>query len=312
MNAHHGTGRIAALTAVVVVLASFVTLAPSAGATAPGPNGRIVFDTVFGFWNAGMPSQIYTILPDGSDMQQLTDMGDGSAAWHPAFSPTANRIVYVVSSEGNNDQIWIMRADGSHQRPLVDEPDWADSGPSFTAGGQRVLYSRCGPYVPPFYTCRIVSVALDGSHARAVVGGTWHPTDPVASPDGSTLAWASDAGGYEARIWLQDADGANRREIGPPVGFERPMWSPDGTQLVVTGYRTSTLYTIGADGNGFVEIAPGAIFGAWSPDGTRIVSAVDFGDGTTQLQTIAADGGDPIPLVDPSMYAGYSDWGVAR
>jgi Tol biopolymer transport system component len=205
-----------------------------------------------------------------------------------------------------------MRANGSHQRVLVDEPAWADAGPSFTADGRRVLYSRCGGYIPPFFTCKIVSVRLDGSGRRTVVGGTWHPGDPVMSPDGSTLAYVSDAGGYEARVWVADADGAHRHAITPPVGFERVMWSPDGTELVVTGYRTGSLFTSAADGTGLEEIAPGVIFGAWSPDGSRIVGSVDFGDGSSQLHTYAADGSDATPIVDASLWTGYSDWGVAR
>src|SRR5262245_22375138 len=114
-----------------------------AEATFPGENGRIAFDTVWGFWNgATTSSQIYTVRPDGTGTRRLTHVGAGSAAWHPAFSPDAARIAYVLSTDGGNDQVWVMRADGSGQRLLVDEPEWADGDPSFSANGQRVLYSR--------------------------------------------------------------------------------------------------------------------------------------------------------------------------
>ena len=302
---------------VLVVAAALGSPAPASAAPPtrpafPGENGRIVFDTAMGWFNGVAPSQIYTVLPDGSDLQQLTDVDEGSAAWHPVFSPKAYRIAYVSSTEGTNHQVWIMRADGSHQRPLIDEPAWEDTGPTFTADGRRVLYSRCGAYVPPFWTCKIVSVRLDGSGRRTIIGGTWHPSDPAISPDGTMLAYASDAGGYEARIWLADADGEHRHALGPTFGVERVMWSPDGTHLVFTGYRTGSLYTIATDDTGLAEIAPGVLFGAWSPDGTRIVSTVDSGMGAAQLQTTEPDGSDPVPLVDASLWAGYSDWGVAR
>jgi Tol biopolymer transport system component len=309
---------IAWLSAIALATASLVALTTGATAASrersafPGENGRIVFDTAFGWWNAGIPSQIYTVMPDGSDLQQLTDMGEGQAAWHPAFSPTASRIVFTYSSDDNNDQIWIMRADGSHQRPLVDEPDWFDASASFTAGGHRVLYTRCGTYVAFYGTCKIVSVRLDGSGARTIIGGTWHPGDAVMSPDGSTIAYASDKGGYESRIWLADADGGNQRVITDPIGFERPMWSPDGTTLVATGYRTGSMYWVRANGTGIEELAPNTLFAAWSPDGLQMVSSVDNLDGSTQLQISATDGSDGVPLVDASLWTGYSDWGVPR
>ena len=122
-----------------------------------------------------------------------------------------------MTREGRNDQVWIMRADGSHQHRLVHEPAWSGNGPSFTAGGHRVLYSRCGNYVAFYFTCKIVSVRLDGSGLRTIIGGTWHPYDPVMSPDGSKIAYVSDAGGIEGRVWLADADGTNRSVIGPDV-----------------------------------------------------------------------------------------------
>jgi Tol biopolymer transport system component len=304
--------------AIVLATVWAVAFAPGAGAAVhrrsafPGENGRIVFDTVFGFWNNGVTSQIYTVEPDGTDLQQLTDEPEGSWAWHPAFSPTANRIAYVVSTDGANDQIWVMRADGTHQRELVDEPDWAGDAPSFTASGRRVLYSRCGFYVFPFWTCQIVSVRLDGSGARTIVGGTWHPSDPVTSPDGSTVAYVSDAGGYESRVWLVDSDGGHRRVITDPIGFERPMWSPDGTTLVATGYRDGHMYWVRANGTGVEDVAPLTLFAAWSPDGLQMVSSADHGDGSTHLQITSTDGTSPVPLVDDSMWTGYTDWGVAR
>jgi Tol biopolymer transport system component len=301
---------IAAATAGVALTVAGWTPAQAAF---PGDDGRIVFDTVWAFWNGAAASQIYSVRPDGSGLRQLTDMEPGTAAWHPAVSPTAARVAFVVSQDGKNDQVWVMRRNGSHQRPLVREPKWSQTGPSFTAGGRRVLYSRCGNYVAFFRTCKIVSVRLDGSGERTVIGGTWHPSDPVASPDGSRIAYVSDAGGFDARIWLSDTHGDHRSVVGPTFGVERLSWSPDGTHLVFTAFRSGSLYTMSADGTGLQQILPGTLFGAWSPDGSRIVSKVEIpGAAIGQLQLTATDGSDPTEIVDPSLGAGYSDWGIER
>ena len=300
---------VAALTTLTIV----GTAAPPARAAFPGENGRIVFDTVWAFWNGRADaSNIYSVQPDGSDLRQLTDVKAGTWAWHPAVSPQATRITYVVSADGKNDQVWLMHADGSHQRRLVHEPGWSQSGPSFTANGRRVLYSRCGNYVAFYWSCRIVSVRLDGSGTRTIIGGTWHPSDPVMSPDGSRIAYVSDAGGYDARIWVADADGGHRTVLGPDF-MERLSWSPDGTHLAYTAFRTDGVFTIATDGSDLQEILPSSIFGAWSPDGSMIVSKLIGSDeGFGPLHVTAADGNDPVPIVDVSYGVGYSDWGIAR
>jgi Tol biopolymer transport system component len=299
-----------------VAVAAVMSADPmNALAAFPGENGRIVFDTAWNFFNGLGSSQIYAIAPDGSHQRQLTDVEEGTSAWHPAVSPDARLIVYVVSAEDRTDQVWIMHADGSHQRPLVDDPGWNDDGPSFTASGRRVLFSRCGGYVGPYRTCTIVSVRLDGSGMRTIVGGLWHPYDPVMSPDGSRIAYVSDAGGYEGRIWIADVDGARPTPLLGTTFAERVSWSPDGTQLLFTGYRDGGRYQIGADGTGLRLVAPHSLEAAWSPDGTRIVWKVEdpqdpFGLGPLRIS--APDGSDPVDIVDASIGVGYSDWEVAR
>jgi Tol biopolymer transport system component len=300
---------------VAVAVTIMVVGAAPARAAFPGENGRIVFDTAWRWFNGVGTSQIYSVAPDGSQLRQLTYMEDATSAWHPAVSPDATRIVFVVSTDGSNDQVWIMWSDGSHQRPLVDEPGWGETGPSFTAGGRRVLFSRCGGYVEPYWTCKIVSVRLNGSGVRTIVGGTWHPSDPVMSPDGSTIAYVSDFGGYEGRIWLADVDGGHPRPLIGPAFVERLSWSPDGSHLVFTHYREGSQYMIAADGTDLRLIASHSDFAAWSPDGTRVVSKVEGPEadlGFGPLRITAPDGSDPLDIVDASLGVGYSDWGVAR
>ena len=86
-------------------------------------------------------------LPTAATCDDSPTWGRTRRRGTPRSRPTRPRIVFVVTAEDSNDQVWIMWADGSHQRPLIDEPDWGDNGPSFTAGGRRVLFSRCGGYV---------------------------------------------------------------------------------------------------------------------------------------------------------------------
>ena len=99
--------------AVAVAATILVVGAVPARAAFPGENGRIVFDTAWTWFNGQGMSEIYSVAPDGSHLRQLTHIGPDASAWHPAVSPDASLIAFMVSAENSNDQVWIMRADGS-------------------------------------------------------------------------------------------------------------------------------------------------------------------------------------------------------
>jgi Tol biopolymer transport system component len=298
----------------VVGLALAVGTTAPARAAFPGHNGRIFFDTLWGVFNGAPSSQIYSVRADGSHLHRLTHEPAGFVAYHPAVAPAALRVTYVLSGPEMNDQIWVMRFDGTHQRLVVDEPAWADSGPSFTANGRRILYSRCGFYIANFFTCKIVSVRLDGSGRHTIVPGRWHPSDPVASPNRSKIAYVSDSGGYDSRIWIVDTDGRHRHAVGPKnILMERLSWSPDGTHISFTDERHDRVYVVRANGTGLTRIATDHIWGVWAPDGSRMVSKVTGPhNGFGPLVTTKPDGTDPVRVVDRSLRPGFSDWGIAR
>ena len=67
---------------------------------------------------------------------------------------------------------------------------------------------------------------------------------PAWSPDGSRIAWFSDAGGeYGLVIAEQDGSNPRRIDIPDPSFYFRPEWSPDGTKLAFTDthYRVLVL-----------------------------------------------------------------------
>jgi hypothetical protein len=78
------TGMVVAILAIVGLIAS---LTAPAHATFPGKNGRIAF-------RMGNPDA-YTMNPDGTDIQQLTNLGpDNFAAWE-YWSADGKQIIFT-------------------------------------------------------------------------------------------------------------------------------------------------------------------------------------------------------------------------
>jgi Tol biopolymer transport system component len=81
---------------------------------------------------------VFTIRPDGTGERQLTP-GTTSEGF-PSWSPDGTRIAYSAA-----DRLWIIDADGSHERPLGEEchlPCVADFSPSWLPDGERIVFVR--------------------------------------------------------------------------------------------------------------------------------------------------------------------------
>lgn len=98
------------------------------------PDGRrIAFSYYSDPEQSGTTVGIATIRPDGTDFRPLT-----TSAWGPSYSPDGRWIVFARPNlrcgvEGGGTMLWIVRADGTQQRPLRylsggricgSQPDW--------------------------------------------------------------------------------------------------------------------------------------------------------------------------------------------
>ncbi|MEM7081787.1 MAG: amidohydrolase family protein [Pseudomonadota bacterium] len=87
----------------------------------------------------------------------------------------------------------------------------------------------------------IYTMPITGGQATAIHSGLSWSIQPRFSPDGTEIAFTSDAGGGD-NIWIMDADGDHPR----PLTKERfrllnnPYWSPEGDYLVARKHFTTT------------------------------------------------------------------------
>ncbi len=82
---------------------------------------------------------------------------------------------------------------------------------------------------------------IEGGTTQRIASGMSSDHQPRFSPDGRTIAFASDRTG-EVEIWLIDADGRNPRPLRSEGAFgSRPAWRPDGRAISLNPvYRLPT------------------------------------------------------------------------
>jgi serine/threonine protein kinase/WD40 repeat protein len=150
--------------------------------------------------------------------------------WDYSVSPDGEWIVF--RSYGRQEDLYLVRPDGSELRKLTDDIH-KDRGPSWSPDGSRIAFysNRGGPY-------EIWAIRPDGSDLEQLTQtddvSVWYPR---WSPDGSRLSvYNSTEGtfvydlGQEGLLRKQDALPVPR--CGEVEGiFSANSWSPDGTRL---------------------------------------------------------------------------------
>lgn len=137
----------------------------------------------------------------------------------------------------------------------------------------------------------IYVLPIAGGEARAIDSGLSWSMQPRFSPDGTELAYTSDAGGGN-NVWIMQADGSDQRQLTEETFrlLNNPYWSPDGQYIAARKHFTTTrslgsgeiwiYHRNGGDGVAVVE-RPNEEHQkelgepAFSPDGRYIYFSVD-------------------------------------
>ena len=203
--------------------------------------------------------EVAVVNLNGSGFRRLTHdlTSEGSAAW----SPAKRRIAFY-----RNLNIWVMDADGHHQRRLSDtayanEPDWSPNGRQIVFSGGVTGYGG-------LWTMNVTT----GRKTR-VLWGKASADAPAWSPDGTRIAFGSNRSGTE-QIWILRLRDHHLTQITRPFSSPHqmsymPAWSPDGRRIAV--WRDGHIWVIRADGSHARPVGVTADEFTWSADGKWIV-----------------------------------------
>ena len=192
----------------------------------------------------------------------------------------------------------------SELRQLTSDPG-IDAMPSWAPDGRRIVFHARRPpeKAGVLPTRKIWIMDRAGKNARKLSDGAADEYHPVFSPDGTKIAFVSEANGSRD-IWIMDADGKNSLPLTDDPGLEEhPSWSPDGRQIAYVALPKDggnfDLWIMNADGSGKRKLtfsAGNEVFPAWQPQGHTIAFATDL-NGNFDIYGVSLPDEKTFPII---------------
>jgi Tol biopolymer transport system component/tRNA A-37 threonylcarbamoyl transferase component Bud32 len=216
-----------------------------------------------------------------------------------SVSPDKEWIAFDSNRSGNQD-IWIMRKDGSGLRQLTTNAahDWLGS---WSPDGKQIVFHSLRRGNRDLYVMPVAGGAITPLTSHPAVDFI-----PRWSPEGDKIAFASNRSG-NMDIWIIPTGGGEAKQVTFHEAKEDvEYWSPDGKQLVFNSNRTgnSELFLIPAEGGEAVQLSHGLWSEisplSWSPDGHTIYAQGIGGPGNegANIWAISVEDGTARPLMD--------------
>lgn len=243
-----------------------------------------------------LTSAVWMIPAGQSSPAKLPGIGVGKHNDYWGFSWTPDGRILYESTAGGNQDIWVMKTDGSGRKQLT-ASDGDNFDPCMTSDGRYIIFTaKRGE------SFNIWRVSADGGDPKQLSKGIRDFT-PNCSPDGQWVVYTSDQGG-EFTLWKVRITGEM------PVRLtDRPsQWpavSPDGKQIACFYEDAQTkalkLAVIPFEGGSPVKqfdiprtVSTWAEI-RWTRDG-RELTYIDTKDGVSNIWSQPLDGGTPKQL----------------
>jgi len=240
------------------------TATPEPVITEGPPQGQIVFTCQV--THDEDANQICVMNSDGSDYRQLTYNGDNIYA---SFAPDNQSIVYISNLYSNQD-IFEVDLNGNISRLTQGYGPWA--APHISPDGTLILAARQVNQRWELWTMDRNSNNKRVVYTTSTGAGAW---DPIWSPDGSKILFASDMDG-SVQLYTVNAQGFELTQVTEMVNLRgRSDWSPDNTYIATyagTDWERE-IYLMQLDGANLHAITFGGnnLAPSFSPDGQWIV-----------------------------------------
>jgi Tol biopolymer transport system component len=288
---------------VLVAVLSFISLMGA-------QSGRIAFvSDRTGTW------QIYTMNPDGSDQDQITNLAPtDDDGLFPHISPNGQKIIFAYNN-GEGPDLYVINVDGTGLTQLT--KDHGSFFPCWSPDGRHIAFtmnSKVGTGV-------IAIMTANGSGKRRILTtDRWGSVAPIYTPKGKQMVFQSEMGGFVSAAWIMNADGSHQHRLTQPaLKAAASSISPDGKRVLILDNLNSPpairneIFEMNLDGSRLKRLAPLPSFHhdlwpSYSPDGSKIAFVSDrsssditeFTYGTFDIFTMNSDGSE-LTDVAPSV-----------
>jgi cysteinyl-tRNA synthetase len=181
--------------------------------------------------------EIWTMAPDGTNLQQITHTNNTVHDRAPTFSPDG-KLVSFQSDQYRGWEIYTIDVESLQTGKLTNNTadDWK---PNWSSTRDKIVFqsNRDGNW-------EIYTMNSDGTDVRNITNDPADDTDPSWSPDGTKIVYASTHGGLdEPEIFVSNAGGIGEPErITDYAGHDgAPSFSPDGSSIAFESDRSGNL-----------------------------------------------------------------------
>jgi Tol biopolymer transport system component len=194
-----------------------------------------------------------------------------------SISPDGQWVAFVLG-DNNQEDVFVMRADGSELKQLTNDP-YRDRGATWSPDSRTIAFRSDRPAEGTSGTTVYEhwQIGRDGTGLRKITSIDVAAANPIFAPNGRSIAMfhPKAAGGDE--LLLMDPDGSNVRTVATSAqGFGAPVWSPDSRRVAFREVQGSggRAYLLDVTRAGATpEPLPEMNFNPleWLPDGSAIV-----------------------------------------
>lgn len=201
-------------------------------------------DLPIGNWSEAndypLGAELYVSDLDGNNVKRLTDNKYYEA--EVTVSPDNSTIVFGRQID-RHMSLWLMNADGTNERQLIDMPEWEPGAPYFLPDNETIIFrawkrADVGKRPTPM---TIFLIKRDGTGLRPVTRSDDMNWAPYPAPDGEHFVYVRALdGGANYEVFLGNYFTGEARRLTFDSGFDGfPSISPDGRKMVWTSSRTT-------------------------------------------------------------------------
>ncbi len=223
-------------------------------------------------WSPTSEAIAFVSATPGPETEDAT--GDPVVITRYLYKPTASEGL-TRFNDNRRLHVFVIGIDGSNLRQLTDGNDYEHSI-GWSPSGEEILFvSNREPDPDRFFNYDVFAVRVSDADIRRLTRTENIEYQPRWSPDGKTIAYLGTRRGLtssettmeDTHVWLMDADGKNRRELGASIDNRQRShgWTPDGSAVLCTVQERGSLnlYRLPVSGN-----KPEVVVSGWGGRGT--------------------------------------------